>query len=197
MPKFLVNSDKPPSLSQTMLLSVSCPATARAALLVIAVLLTGRMPVPPPGCQLTTLRLTVSGQPRQLAVEQKLIDESKRRNLDIKIDAIVLSGYGGTGIGISSRCVHPEAAWRLVHSHLSPGGQRLAAKGGRLVPAYRSVVESPEFLDLVPGVNRRVCADTMTPGAAENLCDTSVGTPLAGESQNATNDPQVSGKTLA
>ena len=104
--------------------------------------------------------------------------------------------YGGTGVGVSSQTMHPEAAWRLARFYLTPEGQRIAMEGGRLVPVYRSIVESPEYRNLMPGVNMGVFADTMLPGAAESLCSApGVGTRLVTAFFDSASDLQLGVKT--
>ena len=52
-----------------------------------------------------------------------------------------------------------DAAHRFVRFALGPEGQRILARGGRIVPSLKAVAESPDFLESTPPANARAFLD--------------------------------------
>ena len=75
--------------------------------------------------------------------------------------------HNGTGIAVSNDTRHPEAARRFARFYASPESARIAMRGGRTVPPYRSLVYGSEFLHLPPEGSTRHLGRAMEHGAAE------------------------------
>ena len=75
--------------------------------------------------------------------------------------------HNGTGIAVSRDTRHPEAARRFARFYGSSETARIAMRGGRTVPPYRSLVFGEEFLNLPPQGSTRHLGHAMEEGAAE------------------------------
>jgi multiple sugar transport system substrate-binding protein len=74
--------------------------------------------------------------------------------------------HGGTAIGVSATSRHLQAARLFARFYAGRSGAEIAMRGGRTVPVYRELAESPSFLDLRPPVSPQHFVATMEAGAA-------------------------------
>ncbi len=77
-----------------------------------------------------------------------------------------ITTHVGTAIAVSAHTHHPEAAHAFARFYAGRTGAEIAIRGGRYVPVYREIAESPAFLNLRPPASPRVFVDTMEAGAA-------------------------------
>ena len=69
--------------------------------------------------------------------------------------------HGGTAYGISAYTKYPEEAWKFVEFYCGYEGIKIAVKGGRTTPVYKSLANSPLYLNQRPPENMKAFVETM------------------------------------
>lgn len=75
--------------------------------------------------------------------------------------------HSGTGLAISARSNHLDAARKFLEFYGSEKGAQIAWRGGRTVPVLRSLAYSEAFLNQAPPASIRRFPETMEAAAAE------------------------------
>lgn len=77
--------------------------------------------------------------------------------------------HGYTGLAVSNRTQHPEAARRFARFYASRNGVQLLVTGGSTVPVFKEMARSPEFMALNPPASNYQFVDTMEEGNSSLL----------------------------